>query len=393
MFLDTTLHFLGALSIVVNGFPKGFFSSSRGLRQGDPLSLFVFVMEALSRMISAAVLGGLLEGFTVDNTFVSHLLFADDILIFCNSMPAQLSYLRSLFLLFEAASDLKVNLTKSTFIPVKNVEQVDSSVCILRCGVATLSVKYLGFPLGASFKAKHIWDGVIEKIEHRLASWKMLYLSKGGRVTIIKSTPANMPTYYLSLFPLPVSVAKHIEKLQCNLLWGGMGEEFKYHLVKWSKVCTLIKEGGFGIRNLLMFNRALLGKWLWRYGLKRDARWRVVVDSKFGSLWGGWCSLEPRGAFGLGLLNYIRKGWVTFKGFTRFVAGDGTRVSFGDMALKIAFLILFSIACVKDASGAGNLEVLGGSNQWNVSFSRETHDWEVDVFASFFLVLHVARVR
>ena len=79
--------------------------------------------------------------------------------------------------------------------------------------------------------------------------------------------------------------------------------------------------------------------------------------------------------------------------------GEGTRVSFwndlrcGDSALKFAFLGLFSIACEKDASMEDNYEVLGGTNQWNVSFSREAHDWEVEVFASFFQVLHTARVR
>jgi hypothetical protein len=90
--------------------------------------------------------------------------------------------------------------------------------------------------------------------------------------------------------------------------YNAIGEEFKYHLVKWSKVCTPIMEGGFGIINLLVFNCALPGKWLWHYGSKRDAWLRVVVDSKFGSLWGEWCSLEPRGVFGVGLWNYIRKG-------------------------------------------------------------------------------------
>lgn len=77
-------------SVLVNGSPNGFFSSSRGLRQGDPLSplLFVFVMEALSRMISTVVSGGLLEGFIVGNASFSHLLFADDTLVFCNTRPS-----------------------------------------------------------------------------------------------------------------------------------------------------------------------------------------------------------------------------------------------------------------------------------------------------------------
>jgi hypothetical protein len=125
----------------------------------------------------------------------------------------------------------------------------------------------------------------VEKLERRLASCKKI-LSKGGRVTLIKSTLSNQPTYLLSLFPIPASVANRIEKLQQDFLWGGIGEEFKNHLVTWAKVCSLASERGLGIKNLMVFNHALLGKWFWRYGIERDAWWRVVVDSKYGSLWG-----------------------------------------------------------------------------------------------------------
>jgi hypothetical protein len=107
---------------------------------------------------------------------------------------------RSLFLLFEATSGLKVNLAKSNLIPVGNVDQAESLADILGCGVAILLVKYLGLPLGLSCKSIHIWDGVIEKIERQLTSWKMLYLSQGGRVNLIKSTLANLPTYFFCLF-------------------------------------------------------------------------------------------------------------------------------------------------------------------------------------------------
>jgi hypothetical protein len=152
--------------------------NSRRLRQGDPLSplLFVLVIEALSRMISAAVNGGLIEGFKVSNATFSHLLFANDTLIFYIAHPFQLRYFRSLFLLFEAALGLKVNLAKSNLIPVGTVDQVEILAGILGCGVATLPIKYLGLPLGASYKSIHKWDSVINKIEQRLASWKRLYL-------------------------------------------------------------------------------------------------------------------------------------------------------------------------------------------------------------------------
>jgi len=114
-----------------------------------------------------------------------------------------------------------------------------------------------------------------------------------------------------------VGVANSIEKLRRNFLWGGIGEEFKFHLVSWSKVCSSMSEGGLGVRNLLMFNHALLG-WLWCYVYKREAWWRVVVDSKFGSSWGEWCSNEPLRSYGKRFWKNIRRGWGMFSSDTRF---------------------------------------------------------------------------
>jgi hypothetical protein len=91
---------------------------------------------------------------------------------------------------------------------------------ILGCRVSSLPLKYLGLPLGAPFKAKSIWDDVVGKIERQVGSWQMMYLSKGGRVTLRKSTLFNLPTYFLSLFPFPSSVASRIEKLHQDIFFG-----------------------------------------------------------------------------------------------------------------------------------------------------------------------------
>jgi hypothetical protein len=104
-------------------------------------------------------------------------------------------------------------------------------------------------------------------------------------------------------------------------------------------------------------------------------------------------------SFGVELWKNVRKGWETFSGYTRFKMGDGTRISswhdlwVQNMTLKAAFPALFGIAATKVASIVNNLEFLGGSNQWNVSFAREVHDWKVDVFASFYQMLHSVIVR
>jgi hypothetical protein len=134
---------------------------------------------------------------------ISHLLFADDTLVFCGANP---SHLRVLLLFYEAVSGLQINLAKYVLVPVGNVDNMDELTGILGCGTSSLPLKYIGLPLGASYKAKSIWDVIVENMERRLASWKQMYLSKGGRVTLIKSTLSNLPTYFLSLFPIPTSV-------------------------------------------------------------------------------------------------------------------------------------------------------------------------------------------
>ena len=123
-------------------------------------------------------------------------------------------------------------------------------------------------------------------MERRLVGWKRLYLSKGGRVTLIKSTLSNLPTYFLSLFPIPANVANRIERLQRNFLWGSFGDDPKIHLVKWATVCSPISLGGLGIRKIRLFNEALLGKWLWRFGIEEDVLWRQVIEIKYGCVWG-----------------------------------------------------------------------------------------------------------
>jgi hypothetical protein len=127
-------------SVLVNGEPAGFFNSSRGIRQGDPLSplLFVIIMEALSRMLMESEDRGLVAGFSVGHVHnpglsISHLLFADDTLIFCDADAEQLRNLRCLFFCFEAASGLKINLSKSEIVPIGEVQDVGMLASIFGC--------------------------------------------------------------------------------------------------------------------------------------------------------------------------------------------------------------------------------------------------------------------
>ena len=143
---------------------------------------------------------------------------------------------------------------KSKLVPVGMVHNFDLLLNVLGSKQGTLLMKYLDLPLGAKFKDKKIWNPILEKIEQRLARWKHLYLSKGSRVTLIKSTLSNLPTYFLSLFPISTAVDNRIKKLQNNFLWGGIGDKPKFPLVKWSTVYTPNSLGGLGIRKVRLLN-------------------------------------------------------------------------------------------------------------------------------------------
>ena len=393
-------------SILVNGSPCGFFPSTRGLRQGDPLSpmLFVIIMEALSRLIDKAIGAGMISGFSVsrdshDPLLISHLLFADDTLIFCEATPEHLSHLRSLLLWFEATSGLRINLGKSELVQVGEMPLLEELADILGCKTSTLPMKYLGLPLGASFKSKNIWNPIVEKLERRLAGWKRLYLSKGGRLTLIKSTLSNLPTYFLSLFPIPADVIKRIDKIQRNFLWGSSEEEVKFHLVKWDSICRPYVNGGLAIKNLRVFNTALLGKWLWRYGLEREALWRKVIREKYGSLEGGWMSNNPRGSHGVGLWKFIRAGWDTFFRFVQIRVGDGSRTRFWDdvwcldVPLKEAFPGLYRLACIKDVTVADSVLFRGAAISWEVNLTRTMQDWELETISAFLELLYSTTIK
>ena len=126
---------------------------------------------------------------------------------------------------------LGVYLNLMSSFPVGEVRNIQFLANILQCKVGNLPMTYLGMPLGTLFKTPSIWNPILEMMEKKLSSWKRLYLSKGGRLTLLKSTLSSLPTYYLSLFTIPKAVATRLERIQRNFLWGSSVECFKYPLV------------------------------------------------------------------------------------------------------------------------------------------------------------------
>ena len=144
---------------------------------------------------------------------ISHLLFADNTILFCDASREQLLYIRMVLIFFKDIAGLKVNVGKSEIVLVGKVGNLDALARILCCKVGSLPMSYLGMPLGAHFKDASIWNPILERVEKKLSSWMRLYLSKEGRLTLLKSTLSSLLTYYLSLFTIPQHIADRLERI------------------------------------------------------------------------------------------------------------------------------------------------------------------------------------
>ena len=215
---------------------------------------------------------------------------------------------------------------------------------------------------------------------------------------LLKSTLLSLLTYFLSLFTIPKAMATRLESIQMNFLWGPSEGSFKFPLVACKNVCLLVEMGGLGIRSVVSFNQALLGKWLWRYGHEDTHLWQGVISTKYGEGQGGWCSKMCRRTHRCGLWRSINEGWESFSKHLSFVVGEGTRIRFwldrwiGDDTLKNLYPDLYVCSAVKDAYIS---EVLwmpeGGTVRvWNLRFYRAFEDWEL---AASYSLLQLIQTR
>ncbi|CBI24109.3 hypothetical protein VitviT2T_017099 [Vitis vinifera] len=212
--------------------------------------------------------------------------------------------------------------------------------------------------------------------------WRRQYISKGGRLTPIKSMLSSLPIYFISLFQMSRRVRLRLEKIYRNFLWGGGMLGNKPQLVKWDIVCLDKRKGGLRVRCLNSLNMALICKWIWCFYKEMDAFWRKVFCGKFGELEGGWCSKEVRGSYGVGLWKAIRLLWELVSSRTLFVVGYGRRVKFwrdrwwGDEPLCMSFPSLFALASSKEAWVADLWVHSSKGGGWNPSFFRPLNDWD-----------------
>ncbi|GLT98279.1 hypothetical protein SLE2022_157910 [Rubroshorea leprosula] len=275
------------VSVLVNGSPTKEFSMGMGLRQGDPLSpyLFIIVAEGLHALLAEAERKNLFKGVTTStNAPISHLQFADDTVLLSEASVSSIRAIKFIMRWFEIMLGLKINFSKSILYGVNVDNQwIDMAAQILNCKHGSLPFTYLGLPVGGNPHRISFWKPMIEKFRSKLASWKGRLLSSGGRLTLLKSVLSALPLFYFSLFKVPKGILNELVKIQKNFLWGGLDNSKKIAWVNWEKACLAKSKGGLGIPNLAIRNTALLGKWWSKFHDvdENHKLWKNIIVCKY----------------------------------------------------------------------------------------------------------------
>ena len=206
-------------SVLLNGAPAGFIKPTRGLRQGDPLSPYLFLIcaEGLTSLFSQAEMTGSLQGLSIckGGPQISHLFFADDSLIFCRATIADCRALTYLLSCYERASGQKLNQEKtSLFFSTNTQHDIRQAICTELHTTSTGDLgKYLGLPPIIGKGRKQAFMDVKHKIANKLQDWKGKLFSQARKEILIKSVAQAIPVYSMSCFRMPDNLCKEINSM------------------------------------------------------------------------------------------------------------------------------------------------------------------------------------
>ncbi|XP_019181376.1 PREDICTED: uncharacterized protein LOC109176397 [Ipomoea nil] len=255
----------------INGDLIDFIVPTCGLRQGDPLSPYLFILcaEGLSHLLTGAVRRKVISPCVVARGApgVSHLFFADDSLLFFKATVNEAEAVKDCLVSYERMSGQCVNFGKSCIIFSRNTDDM------IKNNVATVFNvqqvhnigRYLGLPMGVGRNKREVFEYIEAKLKQRLGGWNKKVLSRAGKEVLLKSVAQAIPTYTMSIYYLPVTFCERLERMMNKFWWlssrnGGGGIRW----MAWDRMCGPKSMGGLGFKNLHKFNVALLAKQGWR---------------------------------------------------------------------------------------------------------------------------------
>nr|GEY20162.1 RNA-directed DNA polymerase, eukaryota [Tanacetum cinerariifolium] len=325
-----------------NGSPTDEFTFHRGLRQGDPLSHFLFITVMESLHVSS-----------------QRLIDRDDAMFIGKWTCENVNVLMLMLHCFFLASALKINVQKSSIFGIGVRPSVVRNMAVrYGCIVATLPFTYLGVKVRANMTRISSWDVVINKVTSKISTWKAKSLSVGGRLTLIKSVLGAIPTYYMSLFKAPKGVLKRLESIHNSFFLGADLDERKITWVSWRKAMSQKNHGGLGVHSLYALNHALIFKWIWSFKSAHSGLWLNVIKVIYENEGSLHLSSSNHGCLvWSGIIQAIEKlktKGIDLYSYCKLVVGNGHSTNiwqdkwYGEVPFKDKFKRCFNLELQKD---------------------------------------------
>lgn len=271
-------------SVLVNGAPNGFFQARRGLKQGDPLSpyLFLLVVEALSRGLHRLFSSGRVGSLSLPQgaLAISHLAFADDLILFARADRRSIHRLFDFLDLYERASGQQINKDKSSFVISKHSSHGHSRMIGAVSGIkeGRLPFKYLGCIVYKGRKKREYFQHLIDIVHKRLSGWMGKVLSPAGRLILIKHVLTAIPMHIMAVMEPPLAVLDELEGIFSRFLWGSNANGHRRVWRSWKKVAFPVQENGLGVRRLTDIVASFSCKLWWKWRTNTGV-WAKYINS------------------------------------------------------------------------------------------------------------------